>query len=192
MRQLFAFLCSTLFVNFSSLAQGDHSYSDTLYKIYSDGTNPDAPYFPICGYATKDGDTLIPFGKYVGCFSDEFVHFAIVMTDTSSTPIAVNRDGEALFQVHWAYGEGWPDALTENRIRIVENGKVGFANQYGEIVIEPQYGCASAFSNETAHVAYACGIEKIDEEHFRNTSEHWIQIDLNGNEVDGNEPREGP
>ena len=48
--------------------------TDTLYSFSSEENVPEMS----CGYKNSKGDTIIPFGKYMQCFTDTFIHFAIV------------------------------------------------------------------------------------------------------------------
>ncbi|MEM9885545.1 MAG: WG repeat-containing protein [Bacteroidota bacterium] len=49
-----------------------------------------------------------------------------------------------------------PDYLKEGRFRIVRNGKIGYANKFGEIVIPCQFDFAYPFSNGYAKVSKNC------------------------------------
>ncbi len=132
------------------------------------------------GYLNQNGDTIIPFGKYKMCFTDTIKTFGVVV-DENSRFIAIDKSENILFEV-FKYDNG-PDYFSEGLIRIVRNGKIGYANEQGEIVIEPQYDCAWPFANGKASVSNNCKIEK-DGEHEIWTSENWIKIDKKGKVIE--------
>ena len=87
------------------------------------------------GYMNLQGDTVIAAGKYVMCFTDTIKTFGIV-TDKELGIIGINQAGEILFNV-FNYDNG-PDYISEGLFRIVEDGKIGYANQTGNIMIKPE------------------------------------------------------
>lgn len=76
-----------------------------------------------------------------------------------------------------------PDYPAEGLIRVVKNGKIGFAdaNTYA-IVIEPQFDCAFPFKDGKAKVSNQCKTVKIGEYNSWE-SEQWQYIDNKGNYV---------
>ena len=58
-----------LFVSFFSVGQEER---EVMYRI------EDSQYGDSCGYVNENGDTLIPFGECVVCFSDS-LNYAIVI-----------------------------------------------------------------------------------------------------------------
>ncbi|MEC5395327.1 WG repeat-containing protein [Bergeyella sp. RCAD1439] len=66
-------------------------------------------------------------------------------------------------------------------ILITENGKYGFANSKGEIVIKPSYDCASSFYEGMAKVSNDCS--EGEDEHERWKMNTWFEIDKKGNVV---------
>jgi hypothetical protein len=131
------------------------------------------------GYLNQNGDTVIPFGKYEMCFTDTIKTFGIVLDKTSNF-VAIDKNENVLFEV-FKYDNG-PDYFSEGLIRIVKNGKIGYANEQGKIVIKPQYDCAWPFANGKASVSNNCKVAK-EGEHLVWTSENWIKIDKSGNIV---------
>lgn len=132
------------------------------------------------GYLNQNGDTVIPFGKYKMCFTDTIKTFGIVL-DEASNFAAIDKNENVLFEV-FKYDNG-PDYFSEGLLRIVKNGKIGYANEQGKIVIEPQYNCAWPFANGKASVSNNCKVEK-DGEHKIWTSENWVKIDKSGKIVE--------
>ncbi len=147
-----------------------------LIKIHSDETS--AP--GACGYINTAGDTVIALGTYLFCYTDTLKNFAIVMKKDGSL-IAIDKTNTKLFDVY-KYDNG-PDYISEGLFRILKNGKIGYANRNGTIVIEPRFSCALPFKNGRAKVSLDC--KQITEgEHSRWESEHWFYIDLKGHQIE--------
>ncbi len=124
-------------------------------------------------------DTLSKSGKYAFEFPYDHKNFKIVVTHDQRL-LAIGKDGKELFEVYW-YDNG-PDYISDGLFRIVENEKVGYANEAGEVIIKPQYACASPFENGQAKVTYNCDL--IEEgEHSRMESDSWFTIDKEGKRV---------
>jgi hypothetical protein len=132
------------------------------------------------GYRNLKGDTVIPVGKYYYCYTDTLREFAIV-TEKKGKTIGIDRNENKLFEVFWF--DNGPDPFVEGLFRIIKDGKIGYANPKGEIVIAPQYTCAFPFENGKAKVAYQC--ETIPEgEYSRWESQTWHYIDKKGNTLE--------
>jgi len=152
---------------------------DTLYRISSN------QYYEIGDdfvYVNKKGDTLINDEKFVGSFSDTIVTFGIVIDKMTSDIIGINRDGKRIFEIY-KYDNG-PDHYSDDLIRIIQNGKIGYADRKGRIVIKPQYGCASVFINGIANVTDECVLYNDLENHISSESENWYKIDKKGIKVE--------
>lgn len=92
-----------------------------------------------------------------------------VITDQTKTP---------LYEV-FIYDNG-PDYPSEGLIRIVKNGKIGYADaQTYALVIAPQYDCAFPFENGKAKVSKRCQTIK-DGEHSIWESDAWEYVDRQG------------
>ena len=95
----------------------------------------------------------------------------------------IDKSGKKLFEaVH--DGEGYAITEYEGRIMVQKNGKFGFANHKGEIVIQPKYTCAESFYKGRARVSNKCRRSK--DEHYMWESDDWIYIDKCGDEVSVN------
>src|SRR5687767_11022662 len=115
---------------------------DYLECIYDDTERP--------GFRDENGDTLISFGRYEMSFSDVITSIGFV-ADSTGKIWCISSKGEELFEV-FNYDNG-PDYAQDGLFRIVKDGKIGYANEAGEVVIEPQYTCANPFENGKAEVA---------------------------------------
>ncbi len=155
--------------------------ADTLFRVYK-GTvyEPGLP----CGYVNSKGDTVIPVGRYVLCFSEKITTFGIVMTETDSgfEWIGINRDGKRLYEVY-PYDNG-PDYMADGLFRILRNGKIGYADSSGRVVIKPRYACAEPFGNGRARVAFQCNRRDADGDgHVTVDGADWFYIDRGGNRI---------
>ncbi|MFN4951697.1 MAG: WG repeat-containing protein [Flavobacteriales bacterium] len=139
--------------------------------------------FPKSGYINSKGDTTIPLDVY-RCLSDTFEYFGIVHELRGNYQMfAIDKTGKKLFEAV-PDGEGFAIKEYEGRIMIQKNGKFGFANHKGEIVIQPKYTCAESFYKGRARVSNKCRRSK--DEHYMWESDNWIYIDKCGNEVPSN------
>ena len=108
---------------------------------------------------------------------------------TTNTPLTMSQTADAkwvimdsnkstLYEV-FPFDNG-PDYPSEGLIRVVKNGKIGYAdaNTYA-IVIEPQFDCAFPFENGKAKVSKQCKTVK-DGEHSVWESDAWKYVDKEG------------
>jgi len=111
-------------------------------------------------FLTPSGDTVtrLDTSNYYVCFSDTVQAFAIVGLKNKKGWWAIDRNEKILFQVYnTSVGEPSPDELQDGMIRIVDNyGKIGFANQSGQIVIKPKFEAASSFYKGKAIIGRQC------------------------------------
>ena len=150
--------------------------SDYLIKVF----NGDFDEIGVeSGYVNISGDTIIALGKYFYCYTDTLKDFAIVLKKDGSC-VAIDKNDRELFNVFWV--DNGPDYIREGLFRIIKNGKIGYANTKGEIVIEPQYDCAFPFKKGKAKVSYSCRTI-MSGEHKKWESLHWFYIDKKGRKI---------
>ena len=118
-----------LFISMNIYAQDDKLY---IY-YYPNFEDVDA----TLGYVDSSGKVVIPAGKYPYIFTAEFDKIAFVLLKDRKGVYAIDRNEKILFQV-CSYEIG-PDIVSNGLFRIIENGKIGFANMNGEIVIKPRF-----------------------------------------------------
>lgn len=133
-----------------------------------------------CGYADLNGNMIIPIGRYFHCYTDTLRNYAIVLKE-SGTCVAIDRGGRELYEVYW-YDNG-PDYLSEGLFRIKQNGKIGYADKSGTVVIPPQFECANPFEDGKARVALDCE-QVASGEHTIAESDNWFYIDKMGQKID--------
>lgn len=136
--------------------------------------------FPQSGYLNAQGDTIIPVDSY-RCLSDTFEYFGLIEDIRGNRKMyGIDKAGKKLFEAV-PDGEGYATIEYDGRIMIQKNGKYGYANHKGEVVIQPQYSCAENFNNGMARVSNEC--QKSKDEHYMWESNNWIYIDRCGNEI---------
>ena len=118
-----------LFISMNIYAQDDKLY---IY-YYPNFEDVDA----TLGYVDSSGKVVIPAGKYPYIFTAEFDKIAFVLLKDRKGVYAIDRNEKILFQV-CSYEIG-TDIVSNGLFRIIENGKIGFANMNGEIVIKPRF-----------------------------------------------------
>jgi hypothetical protein len=101
--------------------------------------------------------------------SEKFVKFAIVSMEGVGGIYAIDRTEKVLFRI-FSFDNG-PDYVSNGLLRIVgDGGKVGFANEDGEIVIHPQFAFAGPFSAETGYAVVNVGGKEVRYEKEERTS----------------------
>lgn len=141
-----------------------------LIKVQSDNLDEfEAP----CGYIDSDGATVIPMGKYAYCFTDTIRDLGMVLQKGTGKIVGIDQNGKELFEV-FKYDNG-PDYVANGLFRIIKNGKIGYADLKGNILIEPIFDCAYPFEEEYAQVSESCEIE-MDGDHASWKSDDWYYI----------------
>lgn len=92
----------------------------------------------------------------------------------------VIMDGQKTARYDVFIYDNGPDYEADGLIRVVKNGKIGFADaKTYAIVIEPQFDCAFPFENGKAKVSNQCKTVK-DGEHSVWESDAWQYLDKEG------------
>lgn len=106
------------------------------------------------GYKDKDGNMVIPIGKYNFCFTDTIKTIGFVAIPKQGF-WAINKNDEKLFRI-LPFDNG-PDYVHNGLFRILdENDLIGFANLDGEVVIPPQYSYADPFFDSITNFCDGC------------------------------------
>ena len=77
------------------------------------------------GYQNLQGEMVIPFGKYVICFTDTIENYGVVLKSGGGFIAIDNQDNE-LYKI-FPFDNG-PDYTSEGLFRIVQNNKIGYAD----------------------------------------------------------------
>ncbi|TYB72654.1 WG repeat-containing protein [Bizionia saleffrena] len=132
------------------------------------------------GYMNSKGDLIIPVGKYDYCFTDTIRDLGMVVEKETGRILGIDRNANEIFEV-FKYDNG-PDFVESGLFRILKNGKIGYANTKGEVIIEPQFECAYPFEGHFAKVSNTCKTVN-DGEYTAWESEHWYRISRDGKRV---------
>lgn len=127
-------------------------------------------------FIDENKEVVIPFGKYEVSFSDLITGIGFV-ADSTGKILCIDINGKELFEVY--NFENGPDYIEEGTFRIVKDDKIGYANEAGEIIIEPQYTCAFPFQDGKAKVALKC-TETLEFEMTKWESDEWFFINQAG------------
>jgi hypothetical protein len=103
----------------------------------------------------------------------------LTMAQTEAGKWVIMDDKKTTLYDVFIYDNG-PDYPAEGLIRVVKNGKIGYADATTfAIVIPPQYDCAFPFENGKAKVSTNCKTVK-DGEHSVWESDAWQYVDKTG------------
>lgn len=103
----------------------------------------------------------------------------LTMAQTEAGKWVIADDKKTPLYDVFIYDNG-PDYPAEGLIRVVKNGKIGYADATTfAIVIPPQYDCAFPFENGKAKVSTNCKTVK-DGEHSIWESDAWQYVDKTG------------
>ena len=136
-------------------------------------------------FINDNNDTIIPFGKYAYYGTDTLEFYANVIEHPNDSiygrQIAIDRNQNVLFDI--VMFDNGPEPFNENLTRVLRNGKMGYANKFGQIIIPCEYDYAKWFENGKAEVTYNAK-EYFDlDDHKRVESDEWYVIDKKGKEI---------
>lgn len=104
---------------------------------------------------------------------------SLAMTQTNDGKWVIMDSKKTMLYEVFIYDNG-PDYPSEGLIRVVKNGKIGYADaKTYEIVIEPQFDCAYPFENGKAKVSNQCQTVKGGEYSVWK-SDAWQYVDKKG------------
>jgi hypothetical protein len=165
-----------LFITYSIYGQDIlQKGNDYLYLIW------DTVSYDKCGYIDSKGDTIVPFDKYSICYTDTIKKLGIVYFNGKGF-LGIDNKDSILFEI-FSFDNG-PDEPSDELFRIIQDGKIGYADLNGEIIIKPQFNCAEPFYRGYAKVSMVC-IDSLDGENNIWNSSSWYFIDHFGNKVSG-------
>lgn len=166
----FLIIIISIFVSSSIYAQNTKLY------IYYPNFDKDETF---SGYVNANGEVVIPAGKYDNIFTPEFDKIAFVAIKGKKGVYAIDKKEKVLFQV--CNYEFFPDKVSNGLFRIIENGKIGFANMDGQIIIKPQFNFIFPFQkNDFAIFCEKGAWIKVHEEYTKFSGGKWGAIDKNG------------
>ncbi|WP_271784860.1 WG repeat-containing protein [Aquimarina algiphila] len=163
----------------------DKSISDTISteKLIAVTDEEHLQYGVRVAYVNEKNDTIIPFGKYAYYGTDTLEYYANVIEHPNDTTyrrlIAIDRNQNILFDAV-VFNNG-PEPFVEGLTRVIRNGKMGYANKFGQVVIPCVYNFAKSFKNGKAKVAYDAKEYLNMDKHKKVESDEWFVIDKKGN-----------
>lgn len=126
----------------------------------------------IC-YKNSDGKTIVKSKKYTIAFTDTITSIGFV-GNRKGKIIGIDNHGKELFEVYKI--DNGPDCVSDGLFRIIgKNGKVGFADTCGVIVIPPVFSYATPFLDGEAKVTFE-GEEQKQGEYQYWESNQWFLI----------------
>ena len=129
------------------------------------------------GFRNRQGETVIP---PVYAVVEPFTRFGIAPVADDSGWVLIDVSGRPLLRP-FIYDNG-PDPFAEDKARFVRNGRVGFFDRRGRIVIPAEYDFALPFSEGMATVCRGCR-EEPDGEYRTVRGGSWGFIDRKGRVV---------
>ena len=157
--------------------------SDTLIAVTNEDYLQDGSRV---AYLDFKGDTIIPFGRYAYFGTDTLIHFASVIEHPNDNvynrQIAIDRNQNILFDM--ILFDNGHESFHDGLLRVLRNGKMGYADRFGQIVIPCIYDYASWFENGQAKVTFKAKKYLDIGEHEHVKSDEWFNIDRKGNRIE--------
>lgn len=130
--------------------KGADDFSDGLCAVYSEGDK-------YMGFINKQGNVVIPIiyeawdgrVRWPHYFKDGYTSIR-KKNNNEMFGTLLGKNGEPLQGFPWRYKEVY--CLKENKARFIENGKWGFLNQNGNVVVPAKYDFESDYINGYATV----------------------------------------
>ncbi len=152
-----------------------------LNRLKSNFSSPHPPYMltvvlmiflflPFCCLAQEGA---VSNSSYFRDFSE---HFYVEYQEGKGF-VALDKKNRVLFVIY-PFDNG-PDYPSEGLFRIINQGKIGFANLKGEVVIEPYFSAVLPFHGGLAAFCEGCSMEK-EGEYMRWTKGQWGFINQKG------------
>lgn len=136
-------------------------------------------------YVDNLGDTIIPFGKFAYFGTDTLIYYANVLQSSNDSTfarqVAIDRNQRILFDV--VMFDNGPEPFHEGLTRVLRDGKMGYANEFGQVVIPCIYDYAKWFDNGVAEVTFDATLYLDGDEHIRVESDQWFTIEKRGQKV---------
>ena len=153
-----------------------------LYAVTDEGL---LQYGANVAYLDVKGDTIIPFGQYAYFGTDTLKSYATVIEhqndSTYGRKVGIDRQQRILFDL--VMFDNGPDPWHDGLTRVVRNGKMGYADKIGRVVIPCIYDHAKQFENGMAEVTFYADKHRDADGHQTVTSNEWFTIDKTGNRI---------
>lgn len=184
MKNIITFIA--LLYSVSTLAQNE---TKLFYFIKKSKDTLDVEYI---GVKDETGKIIIPVEmlnisefKDSEVINDKLLSFygcpKSIKKEKQSFGCVFDRKGNYLYQTF--FFDNGADYRVEGYQRIVKNGKMGFANRNGKIVIQPQFDFVTPFSYGYAQFCSGCHWKDIDQEHKTVAGGQWGVINFQGEKI---------
>lgn len=146
-------------------ARGPGSAVETWAPFEQDG---------LWGFKSGDGQTVIPARFRT---VTEFTRHGLAATLDGQGWVLINSKGEEVIRPYMF--DNGPDYFVDGLARFVRDGKFGFFDERGRVVIQPQFDFAYPFRQGKARVGWGCALIQ-DGEHQKILGGQWKEIDKTG------------
>ena len=131
----------------------------------------------LYGYRTSEGKVIL---KAQFPIATDFYDSGIAYVADSKGWKVIDSEGEILFTPF--IFDNAPDRFSNGLARFIQNSKIGFYNDKGEIIIPAKWTFAESFEHKKARVCIGC--QKIqDGEHYSYKNGKWFFIDQEGKQI---------
>lgn len=163
-------------------ANCQHRQKESLYFFYTKDS--------LLGVKNQSGKIIIsPIATYMNYDTKKPIkdHLIYMMpspdsvTEPHSWGAVYNRSGKFLF-APFMFDNG-PDGFSEGLSRFVKNGKIGFVNRNGDVVINAKYDYADIFNYGSAACCNGCTWKSKGEHSFVSGGQ-WSYINYKGDTID--------
>ncbi len=138
------------------------------------------------GFQDRTGRIVLP-PKYFMAYP--FLETGLAAVADEQGWVYINAGGEEIIRP-FIFDNG-PDEFSEGLARFVQNGKFGYFDRYGQVVIAPSFDFAYGFKNGRAAICMGCALVP-DGEHTRIAGGTWYWINRRGDRVSQLQPDETP
>lgn len=134
-----------------------------------------------CAYADKNGNVVIPEGRYISSCA-KIKSPVLLQSATSDSCFWVDASGDELYSVYMLGDR--VDGFGGGRMRVEKDGKVGFVDKKGRVAVPLRYSAAERFSGKHALVSVSsAGLSATDLANAPAMDFRWGVVDKKGREV---------
>jgi hypothetical protein len=168
--------------DYDDVAAFDTTATSTLFAVTDEEF---LQYGARVAYVDNSGDTIIPLGKFAYFGTDTLKHYANVIEwvndSTYGRRVGIDKNQQILFDL--VMFDNGPEPFNEGLTRVFRDGKMGYANEFGQVVIPCIYDYAKWFEKGVAEVTFDATIYLDGDEHRQVESNEWFKIDKSGQRV---------
>ena len=156
--------------------------TNTIPGLYAVTDEEFLQYGANLAYLDVKGDTIIPFGRYAYFGTDTLKYYAnVIERQNDGRQVGIDRQQRILFDL--VMFDNGPDPSHDGLTRVLRNGKMGYADEIGRVVIPCIYDYAKQFENGTAEVTFDADKHQDEDGHLTVNSSEWFTIDKTGKRI---------